>query len=101
LEWEVVIRGDVHSLQMQGVSQVQLMYILSHSMAGENVAFDHYGSAFLVIPKTFLDVYGLWRCLWWLWEDVVENPVILSSKLQNAIASALDQPEPELDDKEE
>lgn len=100
MEWEVVIRGDVHSLRMEGINQVQLMYVLAHSLAGQSVAFNHYGDAFLVIPKTFLDIYGLWRCLWWLWEDVVEKPVILSANLQDAIAAALDQQEPEEDNRD-
>lgn len=101
MEWEVVIKDGVYSIRMEGVSRIQLMHILAHSMATERVEFNPHGDAVLVIPSTFMGIYGLWRCLWWLWEDVVENPVILSSKLQNAIAAALDQPEPELDDKED
>lgn len=83
-------------VHIEGLSYLSLKAVYGHVLARGNPVFPHpdTGKAYITLDSVLVEKMGAARCWWWLREDVTERPVLLARFLQDAMAEALEAPNP-------
>lgn len=93
---ELTHRSGWWVVHIEGLSYLNMGAVYGHPVAKGNPVYPHpdTGKAYITLDSVLVAQHGAARCWWWLREDVTEKPVLLSRFIQDAIADALDMPNP-------
>lgn len=83
-------------VRVEGLSYTAMGLVYGHPLVRGNPVFPHpdTGKAYVTLDSVLVAQHGATRCWWWLREDVTEKPVLLSRFIQDALADALEAPNP-------